>query len=87
MFSQILSVSLNKYRGHKIKVGGGCRNDFCFKIKEINFLVVGLFHNFAQPLVIIFVIPIFWPLAISQWSRFSFILIFYQLGLHKLCPA
>ena len=33
--------------GHKVKVRGRLRNDF-FSVKEIGYLVVGLFHNLVQ---------------------------------------
>ena len=31
--------------GAQIEVGGWRRNDFCFTIAKINYLVVGLFHK------------------------------------------
>ena len=32
-----------------MKVGIGCRNDFCFTIAKISDLVVRVFHDLVQP--------------------------------------
>ena len=42
--------------GYKVKVGVGHRYGFCFTITDISYLVIGLFHDLVQPLIVIFVI-------------------------------